>query len=1528
MRAAAGPGPRAEHGPAPEAEPTVATASATASTAAGPERPTASTAPTTGAPPGDRSRPPAPRMVLDRTPGFVVRSEFEARRFVYAGAPVTDLTVRIAFRDGGRGHDTASIWTRLVEGVEEHFNRPGHRLAGGDRLHVTVLPARPGEHAHLTVDLVGRDRGMDQRSWWPDAEPVDYAHELGHQLGLRDEYRAPDLPHRPAVEGSMMGDYHRPAPGGLPQAGLRERHLRLISAVVGDLDAPVPAGEHHPSWAAARAAATAHSRAHGWADPVSDPLHRGRPTGSSAVAPRTHASPSDAGQGHSGSAAPAPGAGGHAAGSAAAGSPAAASGSGSAAQPDTSRNSVLMQPGYASGDQFGISVSLLHDPNMHVLIARGPEPGTPGHDPVQDKSRAIARFYRSTGIGADRIHFVDVPSMEKRTVWRALNGEATRIAQQDWGIEKSYDEMYQQGEIWGVTDGTEYVGQVFSDGLRNTVREAWGMTDAHDGRIGSWLEGRGIHLPPKDGKVLVLWSRFTGKATRWDDLRSRMEHDTSFQGIRQIVRDVGREYDAVIITGDPHPNPAKSDKWDDLVVQMRSDLGTDTVHHITGFWKGRGEELTSWGGDTRTGQFLLYDALHRHYRLDHLGFRSGNLEAVALLGHRVSYLEEAGAGGAARMAQWHDSGNGLTRGGGLAPGYERVIVPEPPTASGRYAQQFDVDGFAQDGRGYQPPDPNAWWRKPAEVYGQERGFGTRELDDIRAQLGLPDVSGARDRAGFFTDRVQHLRSKYETVRAEVVRHSGGGPQVEAYLSGYDRYFRTAPDEYHAGPEQLYHDLVQHGLPHLPQLRQYSRNLAYQAYAQQTAAHAQPSWGGDGLAPRAPASDSTGAVTGRVTGHAAGTFAESPAGSSGARASAGPEGPTPAGPAEPAEVAPRAPMTTGEHDLSGQQPTQPVQPVHPLQPAHPVQPPAWAAAGPAVQGHPFRYAEGAVEPDAAHFARADALAAEVVRAAVGRVESGLPLPRITVTGHGNGTVAGRPHFGRAMQVGKERAEALADLLVERIATHLGGHDTRLTTADFEVRTRSRGQLAPLGTDPAHLTAEERRQAVVTIDHPEPEPAAAAPADHPDGGTGGTAEARANAVRHGLGAETVDYLFGDGPRPGQTVAEIGEHPSWVEDRALGRWAAGVAMTPKYETLVALNRLTRSGEGPQGDTLLYLGANADIEHPLFTTRATRMTLIGVDPENLDAVTRKAHLDQVVGVMERSLRGYATPGHAVVRAETEPGRVTRLTVEGPDGPVLTVDYHAVTYDEYLHANPGERFDVVMDKDSWLLEWRSEQGVADAVDALLAQGGSWVGGTELGAAAAARFTRAPAERLGVGDPKWSGYQDLRLRTRTDRPAEPAAATAPTSPSPSSSSSDPAPTSTSSTSTATSSTSAAAGAGAATEARVGELFTGVMVAARDRFAFRGWTFDEAAYKSMLDDDLAYSLPYHNSFAGDEASVLANALALLPGVARRLSAEIATFAGTDGDFGARRILRDLAVLLDLDPDVLAPLPTGATGEEGA
>ncbi|MQS16214.1 hypothetical protein F7Q99_29300 [Streptomyces kaniharaensis] len=1845
-RPAAGPsaaeGPRPGDGPATRTEsaggpaaaraestPRPATATAAATAGSGPEagvgraagpRPVAEEGPGVGPatadprPPG--SRPPVPPARLDPTPRFVVRSGFEARRVAHEGRTVTDLTVRIAFRGGGSGHDLAAIWRRVTEGVEEHYNRPGYRLANGDRLHVTVLRADPGESAHLTVDLVGRDRGMDQRSWWPDAEPVDYAHEVGHQLGLRDEYRTKDLPHRPDGAGSLLGDYRAPAAGGLRQAGLRERHLQLISAAVGDLAAP-PAGPHHPSWDRARAAATPHDRGTAWVDPVSDPLKRQgsgprlHPVGAPAVAPRTHTTPTGshgtpggtaAGPGHTG---------------------AAAVGGAQPAPPDTSENSLIMQPGYASGDQFGICVSLLHDPGLHVLIARGPAFGTPGHDPVQDKSRAIADFYRSSGIDDSRILFVDVPGMEKHGVWQALKAEAGRIAQQDWGIRKAYRDMYQVKEIWGVTDGTGYVSEVFSQELRGTVRTAWGLTDAHDGRIVDWLAGRGIHLPAGQGRVLVLWSRFTGKATQWNDLRSRMEHDTSFQGIRQIVRDVAGSYDAVIITGDPHPNPAKSDKWDDLVMQLRTELRTDTIHHITGFWKGGSPELTSWGGDTRTGQFLLYDHLDRHHQLDHLGFRSGNLEAVALIGHRVSYLEEEGASGAARMEQWHDKRHGFTRKGGLAPGYERVIVPDPPTASGRYSKQFDVDGYMKGGRAYEPPDEHAWWRKPVEVYGHERGFGLDGLDSIRHQLGLPAVDRDHGAAAFFTDRIQHVARKYETLRNAVVTY-GGDSQ---YLAPYDAYFRTPPEQFQGGPEQLYRAIVHGGLPALPRLWEYYRGLVVQSYLRTAGAQgafdpqggasqgAHGAAGGHGatgsgeLPPQAPQTDGSGRTDGaaRTDGavredsatrqdtvapaaarelygipeknfgkfrrlaqerrlvidvrptntdapkwldqgmlpkpkdikaktineldvhlganrehvglvgyfepvppshegldattrarldaryrQRAHEFAElapvidrltaegrfrvenglvlgqdgrgewraitgdhdvfdisSPGGSRltpnrygsvveemmandmavmhGAHSYWEPQSPFSKGifdkinashlpggepllrfrpDADRADLVhaverpgrPEGPASAGQPGAEGPSahPGRSAAPPHPVPDALPsagpesppsAVPPAHdhaSSPGPApAQRRAFAFTEGSTEPAGAESARVDAFAAALARDVAERAAAGLPLPRLTVTGHGNGTVAGIPHFGRAMAIGRERAEAVAAALVRRLDTHLADRHPGPTAADLEITVRSRGQEPPDGEDAGRATGQTLRQVVVTVEHPTAaadryagEVAPRAPAADPHTPTEGTSTAAGGhgthvigghgtpaagshppaegsgtaagghgtpaagshppaegsgtaagghgapaagphppaegsgtaadrnatlaadraaawnlsredhdnlkaAIRHGVDEETQTYLFNNGPRPEHAATAIGEHPSWVDERALGRWAVGLKLTPKYETTVALNRLTAAGDGPQGRSLLYLGANSDIEHPLFTTRATEMTLVGVDPKGLNAKTRAAHLEEVVEALERSLGSYAGPGHTVATVKKVEGVVATITVEGPGGPVLTVDYHALTYDEYLEAHPGERFDVVMDKDSWLLDWRPEQAAAEAVTGLLADGGTWVGGTALGPSVEAGFTRTPNDRLGLAGTKWSGYQDLYVRTPSGRAV-------------------------------------------AEATRLDDLLSSVAKVTETRFKFRDFTFDEDRYREMLAADLEYVLPFHEYFnSSDAAQNTASAIELLPGVAEHLAAEIASFAGRSGDFGARRILADLARLLELDPALVLP-PDGAEG----
>ncbi|MFJ8755379.1 lonely Cys domain-containing protein, partial [Streptomyces sp. NPDC102441] len=215
----------------------------------------------------------------------VVRSAFDVRRFTHGGESVTDLTVRLAFHPGDGRVDTEAVMARVRQGVEWFYNRPGsqpgnragsqpgnragYKLPNGDRLHVTVEPVGPDDNPHLTVEFVGRDKRMNQRAWWADADPVEFAHELAHQLFLRDETRNASNPNRLHAPGSLLGPFDEQAPDGLAQSGLRERHLHLWGAVVGDIAAHTsPEGT---SWADARRNAPAELREQVWVDPVSLP---------------------------------------------------------------------------------------------------------------------------------------------------------------------------------------------------------------------------------------------------------------------------------------------------------------------------------------------------------------------------------------------------------------------------------------------------------------------------------------------------------------------------------------------------------------------------------------------------------------------------------------------------------------------------------------------------------------------------------------------------------------------------------------------------------------------------------------------------------------------------------------------------------------------------------------------------------------------------------------------------------------------------------------------------------------------------------------------------------------------------------------------------------------------------------------------------------------------------------------------------------------------------------------------------------
>ncbi|WP_333769016.1 DUF6531 domain-containing protein [Streptomyces sp. IBSBF 2435] len=205
--------------------------------------------------------------VLNR---FDVRSGFDVRRFEFDGETVTDLTVRVrADTDKGMSdQELAGMWQKVESGVAQHLNAAGYRLSDGDKLHVTVERVSHDEAEHLKVGRVDSMADMTQHAWSPDAEPVDFAHEISHQLGLRDEYRDDGAEQRLDAPGSLMGDYTRTmSERDLPpewreefraqmpvHQGLRGRHLQLIKAIVGDVPLWRPAragtvtgGQHVPA---------------------------------------------------------------------------------------------------------------------------------------------------------------------------------------------------------------------------------------------------------------------------------------------------------------------------------------------------------------------------------------------------------------------------------------------------------------------------------------------------------------------------------------------------------------------------------------------------------------------------------------------------------------------------------------------------------------------------------------------------------------------------------------------------------------------------------------------------------------------------------------------------------------------------------------------------------------------------------------------------------------------------------------------------------------------------------------------------------------------------------------------------------------------------------------------------------------------------------------------------------------------------------------------------------------------------------
>lgn len=304
--------------------------------------------------------------------------------------------------------------------------------------------------------------------------------------------------------------------------------------------------------------------------------------------------------------------------------------------------SVIVQAGNMTGDMFGVSAALIHNPLAHVVII--------GEDSKRDRSRMLAGFYLQTVGDKKRIHVL--AAEEDPSGIANMSKLYTRYAGRD-------KELLPHGKI--------------QPGL---------PTALHTPELQYPVSGA-------TSQTAALWQSKQGESHR--EMRQRWGVDSKTR----------KKADSAV--------PAWTEAFPD----------------------GR-----------RTDQLLLFDYLHQNGKLKHLGFRSGNLEAYALIGHTVRYMEERGNLQAGRMEAWNSRDEPGGRKGDLA--YDRILIGDRvPSLTG----QWVTETAKKTGSEKKPP----WIEFPEEYVkkallsmisipddprekARRRGFTTRDLRKIHDYL--------------------------------------------------------------------------------------------------------------------------------------------------------------------------------------------------------------------------------------------------------------------------------------------------------------------------------------------------------------------------------------------------------------------------------------------------------------------------------------------------------------------------------------------------------------------------------------------------------------------------------------------------------------------------------------------------------------------------------------------------------------------------------------------------------------------------
>jgi len=107
---------------------------------------------------------------------------------------------------------TNAMKTRWKNGIENKWSGKFDCCSGRRHIStvkVTINFVNNGEHLRVRIQSGG---GRAKRNaWFEDSSGNSAAHEIGHQLGLVDEYADPNVPNRQVNPGNVMSDKNKPA---------------------------------------------------------------------------------------------------------------------------------------------------------------------------------------------------------------------------------------------------------------------------------------------------------------------------------------------------------------------------------------------------------------------------------------------------------------------------------------------------------------------------------------------------------------------------------------------------------------------------------------------------------------------------------------------------------------------------------------------------------------------------------------------------------------------------------------------------------------------------------------------------------------------------------------------------------------------------------------------------------------------------------------------------------------------------------------------------------------------------------------------------------------------------------------------------------------------------------------------------------------------------------------------------------------------------------------------------------------------